>query len=570
MKITVAKTAGFCMGVRRAVDMVLDAANTKTGPIHTFGPLIHNPQVLEMLEEKGIRQLGHVPDKGEGTVLIRAHGVPPRDETDLLNAGFHIINATCPRVIKVQSIIRKHAEKGYGVIIVGDKNHPEVTGLLGYAGDRGCTVSNLEDLERIPLFDNAVVVAQTTQDTSLYNSVKDRVHSLYPHYKIFDTICDSTEKRQTEIRDIAESHDAIVVVGGKSSGNTKRLFQIARNTGKPCAHIEHPEELDSSIFNTTETVAVTAGASTPNWIITRTCRQIEKNASKKGSASKLGAAVRNFLLHTNIMLAAGAGCMTWAGTRLQNLEHSFYHARIAVFYVLSMQILNNLMTIASDTYNNPDRAAMYRKNFVLFALLATLSGAAGLYLAYLKGVTGFGILLVMSLLGLSYNLPLLPGPAGGKRIRRIKDIPGSKTILIAVAWGIATSILPAVSNRADLVPALFAFAFITGLVFARTALFDVIGIQGDRINGKETLPILMGEKRSIKLIKQILLLTAILITGSSISGITNPKGFLFALLPVLMIYFTRRIERHTIGAGSNLSILMESHFIVAGVIALVI
>ena len=137
MKITVAKTAGFCMGVRRAVDMVLDAANTTTGPIYTYGPLIHNPQVLEMLKEKRIRQLDHIPDKGEGTVLIRAHGVPPEDQTALTDAGFRIINATCPRVIKVQSIIRKHAEKGYGVIIVGDKNHPEVIGLLGYAGEKG-------------------------------------------------------------------------------------------------------------------------------------------------------------------------------------------------------------------------------------------------------------------------------------------------------------------------------------------------------------------------------------------------------------------------------------------------
>ena len=570
MKITVAKTAGFCMGVRRAVDMVLDAANTTTGPIYTYGPLIHNPQVLEMLKEKRIRQLDHIPDKGEGTVLVRAHGVPPEDQTALTDAGFRIINATCPRVIKVQSIIRKHAEKGYGVIIVGDKNHPEVIGLLGYAGEKGHTVSQPEELEQIPLFDNAVIVAQTTQDTSFFKEIKERVKSLYPHYKIFDTICDSTEKRQAEIREIAQTHDAIVVVGGKNSGNTKRLSEIARSTGKPCAHIEDPKELDPSIFSKAENVAVTAGASTPNWIITRTCREIEKKVSEKGAVSKRGAAVRDFLLHTNIMLAAGAGCMTYAGARLQNLEHSVYHAQIAVFYVLSMQILNNLMTIAPDTYNNPDRAALYRKNVAVFAALATLSGAAGLYLAFLKGAACFGILLVMSLLGLSYNLPLLPGGAGGRQISRIKDLPGSKTILIAVAWGIVTSILPAVSNRTAFGPAICSFVFITGLVFARTAIFDVIGIQGDRINGKETLPILIGEKQSIKLIKQILFLIAVLIIGSSIFGITNPEGFVFAILPVLMIYFTRRIEQHTIGAGSNLSVLMECHFIVAGGLALMV
>jgi len=570
MKITVAKTAGFCMGVRRAVDKVLDAAISADGPIHTYGPLIHNPQVLEMLEEKGIRRLDHIPDTGEGTVLIRAHGVPPRDETALRKAGFDIINATCPRVIKVQSIIRKHAENGYGVIIVGDKNHPEVTGLLGYAGEKGCTVSHPEELEQLPVFDNAVIVAQTTQDTSFFRTIKDRVRTLYPHYKIFDTICDSTEKRQAEIREIAENHEAIVVVGGKDSGNTKRLSEIARNTGKPCAHIEEPEELDRSFLSNTQTIALTAGASTPNWIISKTCREIEKKASNKGTGSKWAAAARDFLLHTNIILAAGAGCLTYAAARLQNLEHFFYHVQIAVFYVLSMQILNNLLTIASDTYNNPDRAALYRKNFFLFSVLAVLSGTAGLYLAFLEGPVCFGILLVMSILGLSYNLPLYPGHFGRLRIRRIKDIPGSKTILIAVAWGIVTSTLPAVTNRADVGPALCAFLFVTGLVFARTALFDVIGIQGDRINGKETLPILIGEKQSMKRIKQILVLITLLIIGSSISGVTIPGGISFAILPALMIYFTRRIERQTIGTGSNLSVLMESHFIIAGGIALMV
>ncbi|MFO7751967.1 MAG: 4-hydroxy-3-methylbut-2-enyl diphosphate reductase [Desulfobacteraceae bacterium] len=570
MKITVAKTAGFCMGVRRAVDLVLDAANTTTGPIYTYGPLIHNPQVLDMLESKGIKLLDRVPEKGSGTVLIRAHGVPPQDEKALQNAGFEIINATCPRVIKVQSIIRKHAEKGFGVIIIGDKNHPEVTGLLGYAGEKGYTVSRPEEIEDIPLFDNAVIVAQTTQDTSFFRMIRERVKTLYPHYKIYDTICDSTEKRQAEIRDIAQEHDAVIVIGGKTSGNTRRLAQIAQTTGKPCSHVEDPQDLDKNILSEAESVAVTAGASTPNWIITKTCRELEKQGSEKGKAFRIFTASRDFLLHTNIMPAAGAGCLTYASAKLQNLEHFFYHSLIAVFYVLSMQILNNLLTITSDTYNNPERAALYRKNFALFAVLAIISGAAGLYLAFLKGAACFAILLVMSILGLSYNLTILPGIAGRNRIRRIKDIPGSKTILIAVAWGIVTSILPAVSNMTSAAPACVAFLFTAGLVFSRTALFDVIGIQGDRINGKETLPIIIGEKKSITMIKCILIFEIAFILASSVLGITMKTGFIFAILPAMMVYFTRRIQQQTMAAGPNLSILMEGHFIVAGGIALMV
>jgi 4-hydroxy-3-methylbut-2-enyl diphosphate reductase len=129
MKISIAKSSGFCMGVRRAVEMVLDASTEHLAPICTYGPLIHNPQVLKHLAEKGIRILNEMPDSGAGIVLIRAHGVPPDTKAKLKNAGFDVLDATCPRVIKIQTIIKKHAAQGYASIIIGDKNHPEVVGL---------------------------------------------------------------------------------------------------------------------------------------------------------------------------------------------------------------------------------------------------------------------------------------------------------------------------------------------------------------------------------------------------------------------------------------------------------
>ncbi|MGD8251393.1 MAG: 4-hydroxy-3-methylbut-2-enyl diphosphate reductase, partial [Desulfobacterales bacterium] len=159
MKIEIAKTAGFCMGVRRAVELAMKAPDNNQKPICTFGPLIHNPQVLNVLKSKGIEILTEVPDQAEGTVLIRAHGVPPSVKTILADAGLSIIDATCPRVIRVQVIIRKHARKGYDTIIVGDEDHPEVIGLLGYAGGRGHVVSTLEGLAALPVFERAIVVA---------------------------------------------------------------------------------------------------------------------------------------------------------------------------------------------------------------------------------------------------------------------------------------------------------------------------------------------------------------------------------------------------------------------------
>lgn len=269
MKLIVARTAGFCMGVRRAVEMTLEAVDSCEKPICTFGPLIHNPQVLNLLSQKGISVIETVPPRGHGTVLLRAHGVPPRVKAALVTAGFRVVDATCPRVIKVQTIIRRHAADGYGTIIIGDRNHPEVVGLLGYAGARGCVVGSVKELAALPRFTKAIVVAQTTQNTAFYREVKDWVRRNCPHYQVFDTICDSTEKRQTEVKQLADAVDAVVVVGGHNSGNTNRLAEIARKAGKPTQQVETEAELDCQVLAAARSVAVCAGASTPDWMIRR-------------------------------------------------------------------------------------------------------------------------------------------------------------------------------------------------------------------------------------------------------------------------------------------------------------
>ena len=507
MKIVVAKTAGFCMGVRRAVDMVLDAANTaKEEPIYTYGPLIHNPQVLEMLEEKGIFRIDKIPTKGKGIVLVRAHGVPPEDEKALKKAGFTVINATCPRVVKVQVIIHQYAQKGYSTIIIGDEKHPEVVGLLGYAKNSGYTVTNMEQFEKLPKFENAVIVAQTTQDTVFYDQIKRWCEIHAPHYKIFDTICGSTERRQAEIRKLANENDAVIVVGGKQSGNTKRLAQIAAGAGKPAIHIEEISQIDYKELSSTKSIAITAGASTPNWIINDTCTQVERNLQKLHPLHILLLKIRDFLLKTNVMAAVGAGSLTYACSGLQGFDKDFHHALIAMLYVLSMHILNNLFMIKPDKYNNPQRALFYKNNRLYLWISVIVSGATGLYLSLAAGVLSFMVLLIMSFLGLSYNLKLIPSIARKGQFTRIKDIPGSKTILITIAWGTVTCLLPAVANQSNLLPVAVVFIFAAGLVFARTAFFDILAIQGDRITGKETLPILIGEKQSFNIIQYILIL----------------------------------------------------------------
>lgn len=554
------------MGVRRAVDMVLDASNSTNGPICTYGPLIHNPQVLEMLRQKGIPSINAIPETGSGIVLIRAHGVPPEDQEALKKAGFQVINATCPRVIRVQTIIRKHAEKGFSTIIIGDRDHPEVRGLMGYAAGQGYTASTLEELEALPPFDQAVIVAQTTQDTSLYSQVKKWAMQHHPTYKIFDTICDSTEKRQHEIRKLAEANDAVIVVGGKESGNTRRLAQIARDSGKNCSHIEDIAELNFKAIESARSIAITAGASTPNWVINKTFRTLEEAFHRKHSSwIAFLMETRGFLLKSNLFISAGAASLTLACTELQGAGNGLSHAIIAMFYILSMQIINNLFSISSDRYNNPGRAAFYEKNKLLLALLAVASGSTGLYLAFMNNLFSFFLLALMSLLGLSYNQRIIPPLISRKRFKRIKDIPGSKTVLIAAAWGTVTSLLPAISHARgwSFIPG---FLLSAGLVFARTAFFDILEIQGDRIAGKETLPIAIGEKRSLSLIRHVLIAAGIALLIASATGFTSQAGFFLAILPLSMFYFIFIGIKDDRLAGAGLEFLVESHFIVAGLI----
>ena len=575
MRIVIAKMSGFCMGVRRAVEMVLDAPAKQPEPICTYGPLIHNPQVLELLESKGIRVLEEIPDCAAGTILIRAHGVPPDTKKRLKQAGFHVIDATCPRVIRVQAIIRKHARLGFAVVIVGERDHPEVIGLLGYAGSRGHVVASLAELEALPAFEQAILVAQTTQNTVFYEKVRDWAARRHPHYKVFDTICDSTEKRQEDVQGLAAGVDAVIVVGGRASGNTRRLYEIACRSGKPAFHVESEADLngiDLRPLLTARTIGISAGASTPNWVIRKVIVGLETRLFRQ--RSPLHRAVHTLMhtaLLTNLVVAVAAGGLCYAAAQLQAVGPRLPFVLMAFLYVQSMHIFNHLTGSRADRYNDPDRAKFYERHRTALTAAALVCGAVGLLIAFSQGLLPFMVLLVMSLTGLSYNLYLIPKCFAGLRFRRIRDIPGSKTVLIALAWAVATAALPALSQAAVLSSWTHAAVFLwtAGLVFVRTAFFDILDMQGDRLVGKETIAILLGEKKSLRLLKQLLI---VLIAGLPLTaafGLAPGLAVALAACPACMLAIILAYERGTILPGLRLEFWVESHLLLGGVLALV-
>jgi 4-hydroxy-3-methylbut-2-enyl diphosphate reductase len=573
MRILIAKNSGFCMGVRRAVELVLDASTEHAKPIYTYGPLIHNPQVLEVLEGKGIQVLEDIPDHGSGTVLIRAHGVPPEAKSKLKKAGFNVLDATCPRVIKIQAIIKKYAKQGYAALIVGDRNHPEVTGLLGHADTNGYVVGSLEELEALPAFDKAIIVAQTTQNTSLFETVKTWAENKFPHYVVFDTICDSTGKRQAEVKRLSESVDAVIVVGGRSSGNTRRLHEIAKQTGKPAFQIETEaeiESLDLDILTTAPYVGITAGASTPNWIIKKVYRALEElpHKHKRGWRKALFAVQRSLLL-TNMYLSLGAAGLSYACSKMQGIGYYLPYVLLSMLYVQSMHILNHLTGSTADQYNDPERALFYRKYRYRLTILAVAAGAAGLILAFALGPWPFAILLAMSILGLSYNLALVPEKFRWLTYRRIRDMPGSKTFMIAIAWGILAAILAPLAIRGEITWVnILIFMWAGGLVFVRTAFFDILDIQGDRIVGKETIAILLGENRSMRLLQIMLIILIAILPLAGIFQFISSLGFALTLCPIFILVVLSVFKKRVLLPGVKLEFLIETLFVMAGLITL--
>ena len=569
MKITIAKTAGFCMGVRRAVEMAMDAANREKAPIFTYGPLIHNPQVLEILKEKGISSIDSIPETGCGTVIIRAHGIPPEERQALVDAGYSVMDATCPRVIKVQSIISSHARRGFTVIIVGDRHHPEVKGLLGYAGDLGIVVEDMDALKALPDFEKAIIVAQTTQNSAFFKEVESWSAAHHPDYKVFNTICDSTEKRQSEVLDLCERIDAVIVVGGHHSGNTRRLADIARQTGKPAFHIETARELQLDKISGARRIGLTAGASTPNWIIKQVYHALECGLlKKKGMVRFLAYFISKNLMLSNLCLAAGAASLAYAGAKIQSLRPDLSCILIASLYLLCMHTINHMLDRNSDRYNDPERAEFYEKNRVLLYTMASVAGGGALVAAWRMGPLFFVLLSCMSLFGVLYNIDIDAEPV---RSFRLKKIPGSKTMFVALAWGIVTAVFPALYKKGHMAPdTIVAFAWIAGLVFTRTAYFDILDMQGSRIAGRETFPTFLGEEKTVRVLKVILVTLIFFLPGMAVLKVVAWQWSILSACPVSMLLFLKSHEQGDFFPGVGRGFLMESHFIAAGLLAMAV
>ena len=558
------------------MELTLAAVREPGGPLFTYGPLIHNPQVLELLRSKGVQQLDQIPPAGSrsgGTVIIRAHGVPPGSKHDLAEAGFsRVVDGTCPRVVRVQAIIARAAKQGRDIVIVGDAHHAEVVGLLGHSRGRGRVVSDPAGVDDLPPLNSPVCVAQTTQSEEKFLAVVEALRARCGQVEVHDTICPATHQRQDEVRRLAREVDGVVVVGGVESGNTRRLAEVAASEGKLVMAVESETELDRDSISHLGSVGVTAGASTPNWMIKRVVRELTYLRSRReGRLLYLARRAYRVLVRGQFLVAVGAAGMSLAATGLQGLDAAPIFPAIAFFYIYAMHLLNHFLDTEAGQYNEPDRAQFLTKHSHTLIATGIVSGLIGLMLCLMLGWTAFTLMTVMSILGVLYSVPVFPRRwERFIRIHRLKDIPGSKTLSASLAWGVVTAILPAVTfHHYPLGELTLAFGFVFGLVFLRCALFDVLDVQGDLIVGKETIPIFLSVRVTRRLLWTVSAALALVLIAAPWLNLATPLAWLLLIPLAGLAVMHLCLQQRWLMPGAGSEGLVELTFWLAGLASLI-
>jgi len=278
MEIVLAKSAGFCFGVKRATQMAFDASSQHE-QIHSLGPLIHSPQVVEQLEQQGVRVCKQVVEIPGGAVVVRSHGVTADEMAEIEEQQLEIIDATCPFVKKAQDFAAQLSKEGYLLVLVGEADHPEVQGIYSYAIGDAVVITKAEEVETLPNNSKIGIIAQTTQPLENLQEIVSACLAKAKELRVYNTICDATTLRQREARQIATEVDLMLVVGGFNSANTSRLARLCQEQ-QPCTHhIETATQLQDEWFVDKQRVGITAGASTPAWIINEVLQRLNRISS---------------------------------------------------------------------------------------------------------------------------------------------------------------------------------------------------------------------------------------------------------------------------------------------------
>ncbi|MBN2056847.1 4-hydroxy-3-methylbut-2-enyl diphosphate reductase [bacterium] len=544
MKIILAPTIGFCSGVVRAIYKALDCLKQADGPIHALGPLIHNPQAVDMLERRGIRQ-GRLEDMDEGKVVVRAHGISPRQRMAIRARGLRICDTTCPRVLKLQGLVNKYSRQGYTILLLGDESHPEVQGVMGFAAGPIHVLRDASEVAALPEIERGVVVAQTTfqRDTFLTvaAAVKERVRECFQ----FDTTCPETERRYVEVRELAQEVDALIVVGGRNSRNTTCLVREGAAQTRTF-HIETLEDLDPRELDGFRRIGVASGASTPSWIV-RDLVQSLRATSLLGRSrfTKTMTRLVSFLSWSGIVTAFGTAGLTYAAAALLDMGRRLELMLLSFTYVLCAFMFNRFIESRIIHRVVPDSIKPFQEYHGCYLLTSVVSGAIAAWLSTRFHPVATGITFALLIGTILTLLPYLPGALGlGYRKRRLKDIYLVKDMLVAFAAGGIAVFIPLFSNgpvwKHAVVPA---FSVIFLLVLIRMLLHDLKDAHQDLIMGKLTIPVVMGAEYSKNLVILLFVTWVAAILVAAPLQLTGPAALALLVCPLLLGVYLAAAQR---------------------------
>jgi 4-hydroxy-3-methylbut-2-enyl diphosphate reductase len=529
MKIILAKHSGFCMGVRNAVLKIIKEINESGGKISMYGPLIHNPQTIDILSKRGLITIKDIKDIKNSRVAIRTHGVTIDEHREIKKNASSVINLTCPRVGRVQGIIKKYSNQGYFTLITGDKNHAEVVGLISFAGSGVFVISEESDIEKIPFSEKYVLVSQTTFDRDFFYKTSEALNNKMKNIEVIDTICDSTRLRQEEVLDAVKNGvDALVVVGGKNSANTSRLATIGREKGLSTFHVETEKELSDDDFKNIKKVLITAGASTPGWIINNVLERIY-NIKFKNSNFFINALEKfwEFAVRANLLSSAAAFFFSVMAQKSASSAFDIRYSIISSLYIFSMYSINNYFDREFLKASNSYKYGIYDRFGFFLTTLSLIAMGISLYLGFSISILSGIFLLSVFLFGFTYSTKAVKNIFSKFKTTFFKKFYYSK-LITSFGWVFIISIFPLIYNEMLIIGIVGFGLYLFGFIFLRHALIDMIAYQGDLILGRDTLPIWIGVK-SFLTISMAVGASVILLFGGASVYLKN-----YSLLPLII------------------------------------
>ncbi len=550
--------------MRRAVDSVVTEIKRGEGPFRVYGPLVHNPQVIEALKDRGVGTSPEPWDESGGTLFLRTHGVTVEERSLLRKLPLKLKDLTCPRVGRALAIAAKMSNSGFDVIIFGDSGHHEVKAILSSAGSAGRVISSVDDVNELPDLEKPFLLSQTTQNCEAFSEILSVLKKRWPEIESSNTICDSTARRQKELRELLGKVDAVVIVGGRHSANTERLASIAGETGLPVFKIETHNELDAESLGQYRRVLLSAGASTPGWSIRKVRERLLEIQGESTGAGWIRKIFRSLIfsgVHIPFiaLVIAMAQGNTLGGT-------GWGTAGLAAGLLLwSFTNFTAVLECRQVTMTSQKRQEFISAHERCMLILAALSFTGAGVFSFMLGAAWVLWTAVASLFCFLYALPLL---RESHFFDLLRTIPGSREILFTLAWSFLVCILPAVSLagldfslRLFIWPVSLAFLF-----FSRSLFLDLVDLQGDALLGMDTLPLYLGAVRCRKILLACATAGGLMQITAVLLGKFPPCALGFVFAPVLLVWEYIHLEKESFPSELSVRVISDGSLAIAGLI----